>query len=274
MKNKFSAFTLAEVLVALSIIGVVAALTIPATIKDYRRHQVEVALKKNYNVLTQALIKAQVEYGSMNGWSEFQQDNLQKHEYGGLSVFTTKYLMPYLNVVSHKKDKYLNFGYEKGADVFRLATDGYMLKLADGTIYVIPTDVTVTGVKTGSNWDYKYARDIDIIIDVNGYKKPNKLGKDIFYFQYPIDGKNIEAYGETTIDYNKSIDDYITKMGWDPSDSDVRLRASQNMTRVSRILKPTEALKDSCYSDASGKYYCAAYIRRNGWKIPRDYPWL
>lgn len=44
MKN---AFTLAEVLITLGIIGVVAALTIPTLVNNYRKKQFETGLKKN-----------------------------------------------------------------------------------------------------------------------------------------------------------------------------------------------------------------------------------
>lgn len=43
---KKSAFTLAEVLITLGIIGVVAALTLPALMADYRAKELEVRFKK------------------------------------------------------------------------------------------------------------------------------------------------------------------------------------------------------------------------------------
>lgn len=49
------AFTLAEVLITLGIIGVVAALTIPTLVNNYRKKQFETGLKKEYSVLLQAL---------------------------------------------------------------------------------------------------------------------------------------------------------------------------------------------------------------------------
>lgn len=44
--RKFDGFTLAEVLITLGIIGVVAALTLPALVQNYRNQVVETRLKR------------------------------------------------------------------------------------------------------------------------------------------------------------------------------------------------------------------------------------
>lgn len=49
------AFTLAEVLITLGIIGVVAALTIPSLMTKYHRMTVETKLKKFYSTMNQAI---------------------------------------------------------------------------------------------------------------------------------------------------------------------------------------------------------------------------
>ena len=48
-------FTLSEVLITLGIIGVVAALTIPSVVNNYKKQQFRTGLKKEYSVLLQAL---------------------------------------------------------------------------------------------------------------------------------------------------------------------------------------------------------------------------
>lgn len=48
------AFTLAEVLITLAIIGVVAAMVIPSLINNIKNAQLVTALKKNYSTLSQA----------------------------------------------------------------------------------------------------------------------------------------------------------------------------------------------------------------------------
>ena len=48
-------FTLSEVLITLGIIGVVAALTIPSVVNNYKKQQFRTGLKKEYSVLLQTL---------------------------------------------------------------------------------------------------------------------------------------------------------------------------------------------------------------------------
>ena len=57
------AFTLAEVLIALGIIGIVAAMTIPVLVANYRNMVLENQFKKSYSILSQALIKTTEELG-------------------------------------------------------------------------------------------------------------------------------------------------------------------------------------------------------------------
>lgn len=51
------AFTLSETLITLGIIGVVAALTMPAVITNYQKKQTSAQLKKAYSTFAQAWFK-------------------------------------------------------------------------------------------------------------------------------------------------------------------------------------------------------------------------
>ena len=66
--HKKSAFTLAEVLITLGIIGVVAALTIPTLVQNYRQHVVETRLQKFYTTFNQAITMAEAQYGDKKEW--------------------------------------------------------------------------------------------------------------------------------------------------------------------------------------------------------------
>lgn len=67
MKN-FNAFTLAEVLITLGIIGVVAAITIPTLIQQHRKQVIETRLKKFYSSVNQAVKLAEVDFGDKKLW--------------------------------------------------------------------------------------------------------------------------------------------------------------------------------------------------------------
>src|SRR5574344_429982 len=64
--RKKSAFTLAEVLITLGIIGVVAALTLPSLIENHNKKVWVTSLQKNYSVLEQGFQKMKADDGVDN----------------------------------------------------------------------------------------------------------------------------------------------------------------------------------------------------------------
>ena len=70
---KLKAFTLAEVLITLGIIGVVAAMTIPTLIQNSFEKKVVSQLKETQSIISQTVRMAEEEYGDIEGW-ELKQD--------------------------------------------------------------------------------------------------------------------------------------------------------------------------------------------------------
>ena len=64
------AFTLAEVLITLGIIGIVAAMTLPSLIYNHNKKVVEARLQKFYSSMNQAIARAEVDYGARDLWFE------------------------------------------------------------------------------------------------------------------------------------------------------------------------------------------------------------
>ena len=60
------AFTLAEVLVTLGIIGVVSAMTVPTLMQNHQRKTYVTQLHKIYNELSQALVRYQNDKNALN----------------------------------------------------------------------------------------------------------------------------------------------------------------------------------------------------------------
>ena len=65
---KKTAFTLAEVLITLGIIGIVAAMTIPTLIQKNFEKQTVAKLRETQSILSQAMRMAEDEYGDACGW--------------------------------------------------------------------------------------------------------------------------------------------------------------------------------------------------------------
>ena len=61
--NRRAAFTLAEVLITIGIIGVVAALTIPTLISNYQQFVLNVQFKKTYSLITQTVDNVNLDFG-------------------------------------------------------------------------------------------------------------------------------------------------------------------------------------------------------------------
>jgi len=83
-KHKKSGFTLAEVLITLGIIGVVAAMTIPTLMMNYQKQVWESKLKKAYSVATNACERMLVEenvsrVNETEVYGEISNDTLRKY---------------------------------------------------------------------------------------------------------------------------------------------------------------------------------------------------
>lgn len=103
-----AAFTLAEVLITLGIIGVVAALTIPGLLTNIQHRDYTVKLKKFYSTMKQATMLAEEEFGPVNSW-----DN---------SLPMSTYVMTYLN-------PFLKFSIIDGTE----STNNIKVVFSDGT---------------------------------------------------------------------------------------------------------------------------------------------
>ncbi|MFR1672842.1 MAG: prepilin-type N-terminal cleavage/methylation domain-containing protein, partial [Candidatus Gastranaerophilaceae bacterium] len=176
--NKKSAFTLAEVLITLGIIGVVAALTMPVLIGNYKDKVTANQLRKTYSVLSQAIKMAQAEYGDISQWPILD-GNMESTD-----ELYLNYLKPYLKIVDECRNS------NKCFTTNDAAIHMYSFSLNDGTkvLFDIWNHVEGTddmygsyGVKSYSE-HYLYRNFIAFTVDINGNKKPNVSGKDIFTF--------------------------------------------------------------------------------------------
>lgn len=107
MRNTLG-FTLAEVLITLGIIGIVASLTIPMLIQDYRNNVAETRLKKFYSTMNQAIALSINDNGDVETWDYFNHEIRDKDENTinrtyDIDKSFQKYLAPYLKIVDKKE---------------------------------------------------------------------------------------------------------------------------------------------------------------------------
>mgnify|MGYP004668712943 CR=1 FL=1 len=173
-QNRKIAFTLAEVLITLGIIGVVAALTLPTLIENHKKQVIISKLNKVYSTISNAYTLAKEANGEVSAW------NLENYEYSQSDEEDfLYYLLPYLNVQKFcgKKEKgcfpdvaYGSIG-SQGYSVIINSSDKYSKAiLADGTL--------ISSLTFNQNNSSAAIR-----VDVNGFAGPNVMGIDLFSFE-------------------------------------------------------------------------------------------
>ena len=96
-------FTLAEVLITLGVIGVVAALTMPTLIKKYTNHVVETRLKAFYSQFNEAIKLAEAEYGDKKDWYFEIGENLGNYDIDVLDEWFMKYIGKNLKIIKTER---------------------------------------------------------------------------------------------------------------------------------------------------------------------------
>jgi len=170
MKNRFAlakGFTLAEVLITLGIIGIVAAITIPGVMQNYKKKAAAGRLKHFYATIIQAIRLSEIDNGPSEGWEKVSfklEDGTAKDDktrYDEGYIFLKKYILPYIkySIISEGGESTYN---EEG---IKIADDPLILALLDGTQFI------------PKNGDC-----MDLHVDLNGEKGPNSFARDRFIF--------------------------------------------------------------------------------------------
>ena len=241
-------FTLAEILITLAIIGVVAAISITTVVQDYKKTEAVARLKKAYSDISRILYQAAYYNGTPLTSVSLNTMNAQE--------LFDRYWKPYLKnakLCAHPVDCGYNASL-KDAPWKELGTDKNLScnqRNANGDI-VAAIDVIHTDNNTRMLFSYgsgvvvfypmgaKHdAADTEIrvrmnifVVDINGPKPPNRVGRDVFMFQ---------------IDDKSKVQPYIG-------------------------IGDNNNYKNDCVKGGAG-YTCTAEIIKNGWAIKNDYPW-
>lgn len=175
------AFTLAEVLITLGVIGVIAALTIPTLMQNQQEKATITALKKSFSISTNAYTSAVQDNGDPTNWNLIATgDNT-----GALNALNI--LIPYLKITQNCGTGvgcFPNYSPSGGGANYSMNNTGWAkVVLADGisfATYALDPNCTSAGIIAGDK--YLNSVCIEIAVDVNGIKPPNIFGQDYFRF--------------------------------------------------------------------------------------------
>lgn len=213
---QIKAFTLSEVLITLGIIGVVAAMTMPVLIANYRENVIKNQFKKAYSLVSQALTRIEVNNGyplECYVWPSYRGGNhcLEYSDDGNCKKWSSSSSDPY----GHSSDcSIFQQEFEKTVSVIKVCENNALangcIPEYNGTDSIVKqdnddiTDVDSNKATAGTSWWRKKSiaknmkayvlSDGTILlmsgwegmrifaIDVNGKKGPNKWGYDLFSF--------------------------------------------------------------------------------------------
>ena len=194
--NRENAFTLAEVLITLGIIGVVASMTLPAILQNKQNKELQTALLKNYSIIQQVLDRMTLDRGVRPKSSDF--DYLE---------FAPEFLK-YFN-----RTTMCNEGQEGCASKIEDENDSNnKTMIKEYLTYNKSRNVSTTYFDDGKfrtlteyyMFENQFPELLIITVDVNGIKKkPNIWGHDLFSFQLLKNGKLIPAGTPNTNFANK-----------------------------------------------------------------------
>ena len=244
------AFTLAEVLITLGVIGVVAALTLPTLIQNYQKHVAINRLKHAYSVLSNTFLRAEADYGPItqwgladSAWKEYETNNVLSD----IQLFAEKYMRPYLIGTEYKFCTIKDWGYKTpikkmdGSIYSSLTGRLPGFRLNNGTIvFMNVTNFTTTGPN-----GEKYLAEYDFYIDIDGPNGQNTFGKDIYAAMLPF-ANNTRFLFKQTFQLNKG----------------------ENIMRLDNYTR--EQTLGNCKTYGS---MCGTLIQQDGWQMKEDYPW-
>ena len=199
MKNKIkffvkqSAFTLMEIIIALTVVGLIAALIMPAVVTKYQTGVMEKAFNKQVTSIMNALEVLPTQEGVM----EFSKSSMHidaTHS-GGYESSSGNFLKKYFKLTRYCgseprlcfPSKYTEFSKSNGKSVVEPFKDGF-----NGSCGILKNGMSICiRPQIGDG-------DITGYIDVNGKSSPNVLGRDLREFTITTRGGTKMELGSTS----------------------------------------------------------------------------
>ncbi|MBQ8169023.1 type II secretion system protein [bacterium] len=186
---------MAEVLITLAIIGVVAAMTIPTLVANYNKKTIETRLLRSYSAINQAIKLSTVYNGDTQTWDSDISKASSIWTYDELETWFNKYLAPHIKYL--KIDKH-TFSYEN-SNGDTTNDERLLVYLSDGSILLLQS-----------------INPYDCGIIVSGNVNNAVDGKDLFAFKFESNnGANLsfvpyapELYFDGSIESAKNAQRY------------------------------------------------------------------
>ena len=188
MKRILKAFTLAETLIALAIVGVIAVLTMPGVLSNFKKKVYVSNVQKVYNLFSDAGRK----YMAANNVDSLAETDLTNM--AGVGEFLNNYF---------KVAKDCGVVNNDGIDCFAASyknvggNGAYEPAYKNRYCVVINTGAVICMGSMSEDSDDIHGLS-NVIFDVNGAKVPNTKGLDLFAFEFYSDGKVSEGYDMQT----------------------------------------------------------------------------
>ena len=227
---------MAEVLITLGIIGVVAAMTLPTLIENYQKTVLVAQLKKEINTISNVfkLALATEEVDKLNDTSSSMSGTDNRVDSSALlKKYAKIYILPKNSVV------YNNFESEFGGSFEE--------------IYVF-NDGSCVASNGYWNADNRKVYGFELAIDTNCEKGPNKSGRDIFSISFNNDGSLFLTMSEY----------FICPLAMSSTDKD---EMYSNLAEAFGVTKEEikDLLETEHWEDANSQ--CYYEIIRSGWKM-------
>ena len=215
---KRNGFTIAEALITMAIVGVVAALTIPTFISDYRKQvyakSLAVAVSNFETAMGAMMMKEGVsDLRETKAWIDMHDSGIKKgSDESNVKKFVTqigKHLI-INNTILDSNEYYSPKGvysidntfYHKGPNAIGLLSKNnqvyWVLANKNSTYERKESEI----LALGGNMTAAVAA---VVIDINGKSKPNVYGRDIFFFELGCEGRLYPAGGIDSSVYNNLI---------------------------------------------------------------------
>lgn len=252
----FYAFTLAEVLITLGVLGIVAAMTLPTLIGTYKKNAYITQIIKSVSQFDQAMQNIMVrrectdmvcttvfsDVSDSNVWNDMIDTEIKK------SIKVIFSFKSGQKANNNLKSTYLSPRGTYTSNMDWNDSTGYKFITPDGVMYVIKSRGCMKTPFAESSIIKNYCA--DVTIDINGERPPNQYGRDIHNFMLAQNGHIYPLYDSGYAIAMSGGDETSSDSYW--KNNDEACASDKYLHQVSGTVK------------GSG---CAARIIESGWKM-------